>query len=103
MSSDWQNKMLEDWQNKVLEHWRKSPKQRRIEEEAEAARQEAARIALDERFYTAHPHLRPTPERLAALKDGKCAHCSARYPDWEHVAHFYCSHVCALAAQAAST
>jgi hypothetical protein len=94
--------MSSDWQNKVLEQWRiersKSAKQR----EAEAARQEAARIAMDERFFTAYPHLRPTPERLAALKDGKCAHCSRGYPEWEHVAHYYCSHVCSLAA-AAST
>jgi hypothetical protein len=62
---------------------------------------EARRKALDELFLNRYPHLRPTPERLAALKDGKCAHCSARYPEMEHVAHYYCSHRCALAAEAA--
>ena len=93
---------MSDWQTKMLEHWRresaKSAKQRRIELEEAIVRQEAARVATDERFFAAYPHLRPTPERLAAFRDGKCAHCSAGYPEWEHVAHFYCSHACACAA-----
>jgi hypothetical protein len=68
---------------------------------------EAARVAAaDERFYAKYPHLRPTAERLAALQAGKCAHCSARYPAWEHVEHFYCSALCAgtvIAAAAAAS
>ena len=93
---------MSDWQTKLLEHWRresaKSIKQREIEYKEAIARQEAALAAADERFFAAYPHLRPTPERLAAFRDGKCAHCSAGYPEWEHVAHFYCSHACACAA-----
>ena len=94
--SDWQTKLLEKWR----EDSRKTLKQREAEMEAAAKAAEARRIALDELFLTAYPHLRPTPERLAALRDGYCAHCSARYPEWEHVAHYYCSHRCALASQA---
>ena len=85
--SDWQTKLLEKWR----EDSRKTPQQRQAEIEAAEAR----KSALDEWFYTAYPHLRPTPERLAALQAGICAHCSARYPEWAHVAHFYCSHACA--------
>jgi len=65
---------------------------------AEAA--EARRKELDERFLAIYPHLRPTPERLAALAASTCAHCSARYTTWEHVAHFYCSWGCASSALA---
>jgi len=97
---------MSDWQTKLLEHWRresaKSIKQREIEHKEAIARQEAALAAADARFLAAFPHLRPTPERLAAYRDGKCAHCSAGYPAWEHVAHFYCSHACARLAEAAA-
>ena len=90
---------MSDWQQRVLDKWRedsrKTIQQREAEAAAAAAAAEARMKALDERFFTAYPHLRPTPERLAALQAGICAHCSARYPEWEHVAHFYCSHACA--------
>jgi hypothetical protein len=89
-TSNWQTKILEKWR----EDSRKTPQQRQAEIDAAEARMKAA----DERFYTMYPHLRPTPERLAALKAGNCAHCSAPYPVWEHVAHFYCSHACAVVA-----
>ena len=92
---------LQEWQlNKWLEDSRKTAKQIHAEIETQAAQRKAALDAADERFLTMFPHLRPTEQRLAALRDGKCAHCSARYPDWEHVAHFYCSSLCAEAAAA---
>ena len=91
---------MSDWQTKLLEKWREDSRKTVQQRETEAAAAEARMKAADERFFTAYPHLRPTPERLAALADGKCAHCEARYPEWEHVAHYYCSHRCALASEA---
>jgi len=94
--SDWQTKLLDKWR----EDFRKPIKQREAEAAAAADAAEARMKAADERFYTMYPQLRPTPERLAAFRDGKCAHCSTGYPAWEHVAHYYCSHRCALASLA---
>ncbi len=94
--------MSASWQTKVLEGWRKTPAQRQTDAEAAFARQEAARVAADESFFAKYPHLRPTAERLAALQKGTCAHCSARYPEWEHVEHFYCSWGCVSAVKAAA-
>ena len=95
-----------NWQTKLLDKWREDiskPIKQREAEAAAAADALAARMkAADELFLNRYPHLRPTPERLAALKDSKCAHCSARYLEMEHVAHYYCSHRCALAEEAAS-
>jgi len=96
-TSDWQTKLLDKWR----EDFRKPIKQREAEAAAAADAAAARMKAADERFFTMYPQLRPTPERLAALRDGKCAHCSASYPEWEDVAHFYCSHRCALASLAA--
>jgi len=80
--------MSASWQTKLLEKWRedrcKTPQQRQAEAEAAFARQEAARVAADESFFAKYPQLRPTG-----------AHCSALYPEWEHVAHYYCSWECA--------
>ena len=91
--------MSASWQTKLLEKWRedrcKTPQQRQAEAEAAFARQEAARVAADESFFAKYPQLRPTAERLAALQKGTCAHCSVRYPEWEHVEHYYCSWECA--------
>jgi len=97
-TSDWQTKLLDKWR----EDFRKPIKQREAEAAAAADAAEARMKAADELFLNRHPHLRPTPERLAAFRDGKCAHCSASYKAWEHVAHYYCSHRCALAEEAAS-
>jgi hypothetical protein len=94
---------MNDWQQKVLEKWRENSRKTDKQRKADMEAAEAARIALDERFFTAYPHLRPTSARLAALRDGKCAHCAAAYPVWEHVAHFYCSRVCALREEALSS
>ena len=97
---------VQSWQTTLLDKWRqdgcKTLQQRRAEMEAAAARVEAERVAADERFYAKYPHLRPTAERMAALQAGNCAHCSARYPEWEHVGHFYCSARCAGTVIAAS-
>jgi len=91
--SDWQTKLLDKWR----EDFRKPIKQREAEAAAAADAAEARMKAADELFLNRHPHLRPTPERLDALANSRCAHCSASYPEMEHVAHFYCSHRCALA------
>jgi len=97
---------VQDWQTKLLNKWRedrrKTPQQRQADLEEYAAKQEAERFAADERFYASYPHLRPTAERLAALKKGECAFCNARYPAWEHFAHFYCSMGCARKEASAS-
>ena len=91
MSVDWQTKLLNKWR----QEFRKTIQQREAEAAAAATAAEARMKAADEWFLNRYPHLRPTEERLAALRDGKCAHCSVRYPEWEHVAHYYCSHACA--------
>jgi hypothetical protein len=82
----------------LLKKWRedmcKTSAQRQAELEEYAAKQEADRIAADERFYEKYPYLRPTAERMAAFQAGECAFCYARYPVWEHVEHFYCSRGC---------
>jgi hypothetical protein len=96
---------MSDWQTKLLNHWReesgKSSHQREKEKQEAHAREEAEREAADELFYAKYPHLRPTAERLASLKAGKCAHCSKFYREWEHVEHFYCSIACARVASTA--
>jgi hypothetical protein len=97
-TSNWHTKLLEKWQEDI----RKPIKQREAEAAAAADAAEARMKAADEWFLNRYPHLRPTPERLAALRDSKCAHCAAAYPVWEHVAHFYCSHRCALIASVSS-
>ena len=96
-TSNWQTKLLDKWREDI----RKPIKQREAEAAAAADAAAARMKAADELFLSRYPHLRPTPERLDALANSRCAHCSASYPVWEHVAHYYCSHRCALASLAA--